>query len=149
MISPSDCGEAFSLLNPARWPRQNHSVSWRAAVQGRQFLRTAHARVFRSQPPNGKRDRLSKLHVAQINYILKKRARRYIAAGREEWLHAENVVASRWSQLREVLLSPKNELWRFGGELFVRFNGRVHYQDAFGRTAQERDFLRKPPKSAS
>jgi hypothetical protein len=35
MISPSCCGEAFSLLNPARWPRQNHPVSCRAALQGR------------------------------------------------------------------------------------------------------------------
>lgn len=92
--------------------------------------------------------RLSSHQVAQINYILKKRARRYIAAGREEWLHPENVVSGSWKQLREVLLPPKDELWQFGGELFVKFSdGHVHYQDAFGRTEQERDFLRKALQS--
>lgn len=43
-------------------------------------------------------------------------------------------------------MPPKNELWRFGGEMFAKFeDGRVYYQDQFGRTEKERDWLKKKP----
>ena len=46
----------------------------------------------------------------------------------------------------ETLLPPKDELWHFGGELFAKFEGgHVHYQDEFGRTEKQRDFLKKDP----
>ncbi len=84
--------------------------------------------------------------VAQINYILKARARRYIAAGRKEWLYPEERISNPWADLRNTLLPPKDELWRFGGEIYAKFDsGRVHYQDEFGRTEKERDFLKKTP----
>jgi Protein of unknown function (DUF4238) len=84
--------------------------------------------------------------VARINYVLKARARRYIAAGRKEWLYPEELVSEPWNELRTTLLPPKKELWHFGGELITRSeDGHVHYQDAFGRTEKERDFLKKEP----
>ncbi|MEP2438250.1 MAG: DUF4238 domain-containing protein, partial [Roseibium sp.] len=91
--------------------------------------------------------KLSDLEVANVNRILKARARRYVAAGREEWLYPEEQTSGRWDELRDTLL-PKDELWRFGGELYAKYDdGHVHYQDAFGRTEKPRDFLLKtPPK---
>jgi hypothetical protein len=88
--------------------------------------------------------KLSSQEVARINYVLKARARRYIAAGRKEWLYPEDSVSERWGELRKTLLPPKEEVWQFGGEMFVRFkDGHVHYQDEFGRTEKQRDFLKK------
>lgn len=86
---------------------------------------------------------LSDIEVARVNYVLKARARRYIAAGRKEWLYPESIVTEPWSDLRDTLL-PKDELYRFGGEIYAGYDdGRTHYQDAFGRTEKQRDFLVK------
>lgn len=90
--------------------------------------------------------KLSDHDVARVNYVLKARARRYIAAGRKEWLFPEERVAEPWGGLRETFLPPEKELWHFGGEMFAKFeDGHVHYQDEFGRTEKQRDFLRKDP----
>lgn len=86
--------------------------------------------------------RLSAVEVTEINFIVKARARRYVAAGREEWLYPD--VTKNWRELHATLLPPSDELWRFGGEIYARFaDGRVHYQDAFGRTEKPREFLAK------
>ncbi|QRN99349.1 DUF4238 domain-containing protein [Archangium violaceum] len=92
--------------------------------------------------------RLNGMEVARINHVIKARARRYVAAGRQEWLHPERTINIAWDRICETLLPPKDELWNYSGETFVRFeDGRVHYQDAFGRTEKERDALKKiPPK---
>lgn len=88
--------------------------------------------------------RLSPQEVAQINYVLKARARQYVGAGREEWLYPEKTVSGSWSDLRSVLLPPEDQLWHFGGEMYARFeDGRVYYQDEFGRTEKQSDFLKK------
>jgi len=90
--------------------------------------------------------------VAQINFVIKARARRYIAAGRKEWLYPEKTVSQPWSELRKVLVPPHDGLFHFGGEIFVKYeSGDVHYQDEFGRTEKPRDFLikkvpDKPPR---
>src|ERR1700730_5113075 len=90
--------------------------------------------------------KLSGQEVVRINYILKVRARRYIAAGRKEWLYLEETVSDPWGDLRKVLLPPKSELWHFGGEMYAQFeDGHVYYQDEFGRTEKQRDFLKKDP----
>lgn len=82
--------------------------------------------------------------VAQINLVLKSRARRYIAAGQEAWLYPERLVTEPWDGIRKTLL-PRDELYQFGGEIYTRSKeGHVHYQDAFGRTEKPRDFLLKP-----
>jgi hypothetical protein len=90
--------------------------------------------------------KLSSQEVTRINYVLKSRAHRYIAAGRKEWLLPEKSVSEAWDELRKTLLPPKDQLWHFGGEMFAKFkDGHVHYQDEFGRTEMERDFLKKDP----
>jgi Protein of unknown function (DUF4238) len=90
--------------------------------------------------------KLSNQDVARINYVLKSRAHRYVAAGRKEWLYPEESVSESWGELRKTLMPPKGELWHFGGEMFAKFkDGHVHYQDEFGRTEKARDFLKKDP----
>jgi hypothetical protein len=92
--------------------------------------------------------KLASQDVARINYILKARARRFVAAGCEEWLFPENAISEPWSSLRETLSPPADELWNFGGKLYAKFdNGHVHYQDEFGRTEEPREFLIKEPPS--
>lgn len=88
--------------------------------------------------------KLSSAEVIGINHILKTRARRYVAAGRQEWLYPEKGVTDRWRDLKQILLPPKNGLFGFGGEMFAKFDsGHVHYQDEFGRTEKEWEFLKK------
>lgn len=81
--------------------------------------------------------------VKKINYIIKSRARKYIA-GRDTELYPENDIKCSWCDLQELLLPPKNELWKFGGEMYIGFkDGTTQYQDAFGRStpAPEKDYF--------
>ena len=94
--------------------------------------------------------RLTDLEVSRINRVLKARARRYIASGREDWLYPEQSTAGSWAELAGTLLPPRDELWGFGGETFIGYkDGSVHYEDAFGRTQKESEALKKvaPPAS--
>ncbi|WP_193175252.1 DUF4238 domain-containing protein [Oricola nitratireducens] len=88
--------------------------------------------------------KLTAQEVTEINFIIKKRARRYIGGGRKEWLYPERTVTRPWSELRKTLLPPELGLFKFGGEIFVKYeSGDVHYQDEFGRTEKPREFLIK------
>lgn len=105
------------------------------------------ARAYRSSMVNTinfiRTRRLDSRQIAEINFVLKARARRFIAAGRKEWLYPEQVMTAPWANLSETL-RPKDELWQFGGELYASYDdGRVHYQDAFGRTEPQWDMLTK------
>lgn len=84
--------------------------------------------------------------VEAFNRIIRSRAHKYVAAGDAAWLPEPIDNAREWKRVSEVLLPPSKELFHFGGETFVQYDsGHVHYQDAFGRTEKERDFLKKPP----
>jgi hypothetical protein len=90
--------------------------------------------------------KLTSEEVIRVNRILKAQARRYIAAGKEEWLYPETLSIEPWAGLRGTFLPSKNGLWHFGGEMYAGFeSGEVYYQDAFGRTEKEREFLKKNP----
>ncbi|MES5483345.1 DUF4238 domain-containing protein [Bradyrhizobium sp. INPA03-11B] len=90
--------------------------------------------------------KLTAQEVAQINFIVKKRARRYVGGGRKEWLYPERTVTQSWSELRKTIMPPEFGLFEFGGEIFVKYeSGDVHYQDEFGRTEKPREFLIKRP----
>ena len=82
--------------------------------------------------------------VTKINHIVKNRANKFIAAGKNEWLYPEKQVECNWDELRDVLLPPANQIDHFGGELFVGFeDGSSHYQDAYGRSTPQHDYLNK------
>lgn len=90
--------------------------------------------------------KLTSEEVIRVNRVLKAGAKRYLAAGKEEWLYPETSSAEPWADLRSTFLPPKNDLWHFGGEMYARLeSGEVYYQDAFGRTEKERKFLKKKP----
>jgi hypothetical protein len=92
--------------------------------------------------------KLTAQEVAEINFIIKKRARRYIGGGQKEWLYPERTVTQPWSELRKTLMPSEFGLLKFGGEIFAKYeSGDVHYQDEFGRTEKPREFLiKKPPE---
>ncbi|KQS77244.1 hypothetical protein ASG25_04690 [Rhizobium sp. Leaf384] len=82
--------------------------------------------------------------VAEVNFVIKARADRYVAGSRREDLYPEKVVSKSWADLRATFLPPADELYRFGGEMFASFeNGDFHYQDEFGRTEKPRGWLLK------
>lgn len=93
--------------------------------------------------------KLSREEVIAINYILKSRARRYISAGEQGWLHPERVCPMDWKAAGKTLLPPERELWHFGGEIIVGYeDGTSSFQDAFGRTSPSNEYLRKEPPAA-
>ncbi|QIN62599.1 hypothetical protein SBC1_26150 [Caballeronia sp. SBC1] len=86
---------------------------------------------------------LTRDDVAAINLVLKDGAKRYVAAADKEWLYPERVFTGPWDAIKDVLL-PKDHLWEFGGEMFIKFeDGHVHYQDAYGRTSGAHKYLRR------
>jgi len=112
-------------------------------LEKRTFARNFRSSVVRTDAFVRER-KLSAVQVNQINHIIKSRARRYVAAGRKEWLYPERTVNEPWANLRRTLLPPKDGLFLYGGEIYARFeDGHVHYQDEFGRTEKPRDFLIK------
>lgn len=87
--------------------------------------------------------KFSRDEVIAINYILKSRAHKFIAAGNKDWLYPEKQFGGDWSSIGQNLL-PKDDLWRFGGEIYVGYkDGSVHYQDEFGRTSGSHKYLKK------
>ncbi len=84
--------------------------------------------------------------VIAINAWLKGRARRYIAAGKPEWLYPERERPLDYARLAELLLPPEKELGHYGGETYIGFNdGTYGYRDAYGRTSREHEFVAKEP----
>lgn len=82
--------------------------------------------------------------VAEVNFVIKARANRYVAGSCREDVFPERVVSKAWSDLHTTFLPPPVELYRFGGEMYARFeNGEVYYQDEFGRTEKPREWLLK------
>lgn len=86
---------------------------------------------------------LTREEVNSINVVLKEGAKRYIAAAEKEWLYPEQMFSGQWEAIKDVLL-PRDHLWEFGGEMFIKFeDGHVHYQDEYGRTSDAHKYLRK------
>ncbi|MCO5398574.1 DUF4238 domain-containing protein [Ralstonia soli] len=77
---------------------------------------------------------LSEQQVSEVNYIIKMRAERYIAANSESDLFPERVLKTRaWNKLGRFLM-PTRALHGFGGDMFAQLgNGSIYFQDEFGR----------------
>lgn len=87
--------------------------------------------------------KLTSKEVSSINLLLKARAHRYIAASEKAWLEPE-MDDSGWETIGQILLPPSDELWHFGGEIYIGYqDGSTHYQDEFGRTSGAHKYLRK------
>lgn len=107
-----------------------------------------HLGVGMTRTDNFIRDRrLSRDEVIAINHLLKSRAKRFIAAADKTWLYPEREFNGSWAQIAKVL-RPKDDLWRFGGEIYVGYkDGTSGYWDEHGRTSKAHEFLtRKSPR---
>lgn len=80
---------------------------------------------------------LSDEEVNEINFIIKSRAYRYIAAAEKEWLYPEDKFPrGRWDQLGDgYLLFPDPRTASFGGQFIAGWeDGRSFASDEYGRT---------------
>lgn len=85
---------------------------------------------------------LSEEVVLKINCIIKRRAYRYIAAGREEWLYPERNVKFSWRPVGdEHLLMPDPRSLHPGAEMVIGYaSGASEAMDTFGRLPGDRGF---------
>lgn len=86
---------------------------------------------------------LSEEEVIEINYIIKKRSHKYIAAAEEEWLYPEKFIQNdHWRKLGNgYLLMPDPRHVHLGGEVLVGYdNGRSDAWGAYGHKPYEPEY---------
>jgi len=86
---------------------------------------------------------LNEQEVREVNFIIKSRARRFIGAGKEEWLFPEKYVSkSNWNTYGHgYLLMPDPRDVHFTGEVIMGFkDGGSTAFDPYGRRPGQRDF---------
>jgi hypothetical protein len=88
--------------------------------------------------------RLSEVEVSEINYVIKKRARRYIAASEEAWLYPEDSVPSQyWDRLGGgYLFMPDPRSVSFSTEIIFgnENDKRYDFFDEYGRKPWQLDY---------
>lgn len=91
------------------------------------------------------RRKLSEQEVCEVNFILKARAYRYVAAGREEWLYPERSVKVPWRSLGSGhLLMPEPRSLIPGSEMTLGYaDGSTTTLDSLGRRPDQPDFGRE------
>jgi hypothetical protein len=87
---------------------------------------------------------LTELEVSEINYVTKRRARRYIAASEEAWLYPEDSIPSQyWDKLGGgYLFMPDPRSVSFSTELIIghKDNRRTDFFDEYGRKPWQPDY---------
>ncbi len=136
-IFPLDMNKALLLTN----------LSWVRNPYGDALEERPHPELFRSTTFNFmaiQTDRmLSEEEVIAINYIIKKRAYRYIAAPKEEWLYPEDSFAyKRWRKIgRSYVLMPDPRSVTFSSEVLIGYkNKRADVFDEYGRRPWHADY---------
>ena len=81
---------------------------------------------------------LTEAQVLEVNYIIKTRADRYIAAPCEDGLFpARRLKTTMWNKLGTFRLP--SDTFKGGGDIFMGMaDGSVHFQDAYGRRPKTR-----------
>jgi Protein of unknown function (DUF4238) len=89
---------------------------------------------------------LSEEEVRRINFIIKSRAYRFVAAAEREWLFPEYHLAKnqKWSRVGSgYLLFPDPRELHHGGEITIEYaDGRTMSRDAYGRTPLDPEYGR-------
>ena len=87
--------------------------------------------------------KLSEAEVTQLNYVIKMRARRYIAAEERDWLYPERQMPMpRWDKFGEShLFMPDPRSVQFSSEIIIGYEGgRADAFDAFGRKPWQKGY---------
>lgn len=85
---------------------------------------------------------ISEDYVGTINFIIKKRARRYVAAGQKEWLYPEKFLkTTMWDKLGDrFFLMPDPRKVPFSTGIFVGYkDGSAWGIDEYGRRPRDDD----------
>jgi Protein of unknown function (DUF4238) len=83
---------------------------------------------------------LSEIEVNEINFVIKRRAYRYIAAAKKEWLYPEGKIPSEnWDKLGYgYLLMPDPRSVTFSREIIIGYgNKRADFFDEYGRKPRQ------------
>jgi hypothetical protein len=86
---------------------------------------------------------LEEIEVRQINYITKRRALRYVAAAKEDWLYPEHdLPTTHWRRLDDrYLFMPDPRDLHLGGEVMIGYeDGSSLAFDEFGRRPWHADY---------
>ena len=95
--------------------------------------------------------KLERDDVLGINYILKNRATKYIAAAKEEWLYPEKYLSNtNWKYLDDIFISDKLTSSPSNGKIWVggKDGKLLMTQDEFGRKPQTQEEWGKEEKMA-
>ncbi|MET2828068.1 DUF4238 domain-containing protein [Mesorhizobium shangrilense] len=86
---------------------------------------------------------LDEVEVNQINFIMKRRAHRYIAAAQEEWLYPERKIPTdHWRKLDDrYLLMPDPRCLYLGGATLIGYGGgRSEAFDEYGHRPWQKEY---------
>ncbi len=86
---------------------------------------------------------LTEQEVREINFIIKSRARRYVGAGKEDWLYPERYVSkSDWNTYGHgYLLMPDPRAVHLGGDIYIGYkDGSSTAFDPYGRRPWQAGF---------
>ncbi|MCP3386341.1 DUF4238 domain-containing protein [Bradyrhizobium sp. CCGUVB4N] len=86
---------------------------------------------------------LEDVEVNQINFIMKRRAQRFIASPQEEWLYPERKIPSEhWRKLDDrYLLMPDPRGLHMGGQMIIGYEGgRGEAFDEYGRRPWQKGY---------
>jgi len=89
---------------------------------------------------------LNDTEVNEINYVIKNRAYRYVAAAKKEWLYPENKIPSQnWGELGQgYLFMPDPRSITFSSEIIIGYdNKRADFFDEYGRKPWQPDYNNK------
>jgi hypothetical protein len=87
--------------------------------------------------------KLSEQEVNEINYIIKMRAYRYIAAAEKSWLYPEQKIGPcRWDYFGDqYVLMPDPRSVQFSSEIIIGYkNNKADFFDAYGRKPWHPDY---------
>lgn len=87
--------------------------------------------------------KLSDQEVIEINYVIKARAYRYVAAANKSWLYPEEGIGlRRWDSFGEdYLFMPDPRSMAFSGEIIIGYNNdKMDFFDAYGRKPWQSDY---------
>jgi hypothetical protein len=123
------------------------NLSWVRNPYGNPTKQRPHAELFRgamfkfTDIQTGRF--LTDEEVVKINYVIKNRASRYVAAEKEEWLYPEKYLKlNNWSEIgKSYLFMPDPRSLSFSSEVIIGYgNGRSDAFDEYGRKPWHADF---------